>query len=185
MAKRAPAQKAEATGAGVAGPLEDAWRIFDARHLPYRVLMLGKMLDRLTAQQVREQADLSLAEWRVLVHLAVMGPKSASEVSAAALVDRAEVSRAVRALEASGYLDRADNPRNRKSSLLTLTPAGQGVYDGIHMQRRVFYEALTMGLTPDALAMLDGFLLHMARNADQLAREWASAGGLTETAEKA
>jgi len=181
MARRAPApeappRKAGAASADTAGPLEDAWRIFDARHLPYRVLMLGKMLDRLTAQQVREQAGLSLAEWRVLVHLAVMGAKSASEVSAAALVDRAEVSRAVRTLEASGYLHRADNPRNCKSSLLALTPSGQAIYDDVHMQRRVFYEALTAGLTSDALAMLDGSLLHMARNADRLAREWASTG---------
>lgn len=82
------------------GPLEEAWRIFDARHLPYRVLMLGKMFDRLSVQQVRDRAGMSLAEWRVLAHIAVMGPKSASEVSGAALVDRAEVSRAVRSLEA-------------------------------------------------------------------------------------
>ena len=53
--------------------------LFDERHLPYRVLMLGKMFDRLTAQQVREHAGLSLAQWRVLVHIAVMGSKSASE----------------------------------------------------------------------------------------------------------
>lgn len=186
-AQETPMQTAEAEGraAGSSGPLEDAWSIFDARHMPYRLLMLGKMLDRLTAQQLREKADLSLAEWRVLVHLAVMGPKSASEVSTAALVDRAEVSRAVRALETSGYLNRADNPRNRKSSLLILTPAGQAVYESVYMQRRTFYEALTMGMTPDTLTMLDGLLLHMARNADQLAREWTSAGSVTETAGKA
>jgi DNA-binding MarR family transcriptional regulator len=178
MAKRPAAQEVslQQPGTGTAGPLEDAWRIFDARHLPYRALMLGKMLDRLTAQQVREHAGLSLAEWRVLVHIAVMGPKSASEVSAAALVDRAEVSRAVRALEANGYLNRANNPRNRKSSLLTLTPEGVAVYDSLHVQRRAFFEALTAGFTPDALAMLDGLLLRMARNADRIAQQRASSG---------
>lgn len=153
------------------GPLEEAWRIFDARHLPYRVLMLGKMLDRLSVQQVRDLSGLSLAEWRVLAHLAVMGSKSASEVSAAALVDRAEVSRAVSALEADGYLARVDNPRNRKSSLLVLTAAGQGVYESMHMERRSFFNALTEGIDPDSLAQLDALLLQMARNADKLARD--------------
>lgn len=182
MAKRASAQAGTVSASrqetSVAGPLEDVWRIFDARHLPYRVLMLGKMLDRLSAQQLRDHVDISLAEWRVLVHIAVMGQRSASEISAAALVDRAEVSRAVRALELGGYLNRTDNPRNRKSSLLTLTPAGQAIYDSLSVQRRAFFEALTAGLDTDALATLDGLLLRMARNADQLARERAGGGAM-------
>lgn len=155
------------------GPLEEAWRIFDARHLPYRVLMLGKMLDRLSVQQVRDRAGMSLAEWRVLAHIAVMGSKSASEVSGAALVDRAEVSRAVRSLEAGGYLSRANNPRNRKSSLLTLTPAGKAVFDQVHLHRRAFFDALMTGLTPEEVATLDRLLLTMARNADRIASERA------------
>jgi len=153
------------------GPLEEAWRIFDARHLPYRVLMLGKMLDRLSVQQVRDRAGMSLAEWRVLAHIAVMGARSASEVSSAALVDRAEVSRAVRSLELGGYLSRAHNPRNRKSSLLTLTPAGKAVFDKVHMHRRAFFDTLTTGLSSDEMATLDRLLLTMARNADQVAIE--------------
>jgi len=157
------------------GPLEEAWRIFDARHLPYRVLMLGKMFDRLSVQQVRDRAGMSLAEWRVLAHIAVMGPKSASEVSGAALVDRAEVSRAVRSLEAGGYLSRAHNPRNRKSSLLTLTPAGEAVFDRVHLHRRAFFDAVMEGLTPEEMATLDRQLLTMARNADRIAQERVSA----------
>jgi DNA-binding MarR family transcriptional regulator len=152
------------------GPLEEAWGIFDARHVPYRLLMLGKMVDRLTVQHVRDLSGLSLAEWRVLVHLAVMGSKSASEVSAAALVDRAEVSRAVRALEDAGHLARVDNPRNRKSSLLRLTPSGQGVFDRVHLERRAFFDALTSEINADELAVLDELLLRMARSADRLAR---------------
>lgn len=160
-----------------AGPLEEAWRIFDERHLPYRVLMLGKMLDRLSVQHVRDLCGLSLAEWRVLAHLAVMGSKSASEVSAAALVDRAEVSRAVGALEADGYLKRVDNPRNRKSSLLLLTDAGRSCYDRVHLGRRAFFDAVMANIEPDALAVLDGLLLRMARNADQLARDGIGTAG--------
>jgi DNA-binding MarR family transcriptional regulator len=161
------------------GPLEDAWRIFDARHLPYRLLMLGKMLDRLASQQVRDHAGMSIAEWRVLAHLAVMGSKSASEVSAAALVDRAEVSRAVRALEESSFLTRIDNPRNRKSSLLVLTPLGQETFRRVSRQRRDFYSALTADIAPQELDLLDGLLLRMARQADRLAREEMAQGRRT------
>lgn len=163
--------KQEVASPETAGPLEDAWKIFDARHLPYRVLMLGKMLDRLSVQHVRDLGGISLAEWRVLAHLAVMGPKSASEVSAAALVDRAEVSRAVRMLEEGGYVVREDNPRNRKSNLLVLTPAGKTIYDRVHKERRAFFDALTAGIGKEDLVLLDGLLLRMARQADRLARD--------------
>lgn len=153
------------------GPLEEAWRTFGARHLPYRLLMLGKMLDRLSVQHIRDEASLSLAEWRVLVHLAVMGTKSASEVSAAALVDRAEVSRAVHSLEAGGYIVRNDNPRNRRSSLLVLTPQGQAVYDRVYKERRGFFDYLTSDFDQKALEQLDGMLLLIARRADLLASD--------------
>jgi len=156
------------------GPLEVAWSIFDERHLPYRLLMLGKMLDRISTQHIRELAGVSLAEWRVIVHLAVMGSKSASEVSAAALVDRAEVSRAVRSLELAGYLTRVDNPRNRKSSLLVVTREGMKIYERMQRQRRGFYEKLLVDIEPEELAMLDELLLRIARRAD------AEAAGETE-----
>lgn len=153
------------------GPLEEAWRVFGARHLPYRLLMLGKMLDRLSVQHIREQAGISLAEWRVLVHLAVMGTQSASDVSSSALVDRAEVSRAVHSLEQSGHLIRTDNPRNRRSSLLVLTEQGQAIYDRVHKERRGFFDSLTSDFDEQSLTQLDGMLLRIARQADQLARD--------------
>lgn len=162
--RRAP--KAREKQAAVPGPLEEAWSIFDARHLPYRLLMLGKMLDRISTQHIRELAGVSLAEWRVIAHLAVMGSKSASEVSAAALVDRAEVSRAVRSLETAGYLTRLDNPRNRKSSLLVVTPAGMKVYERMQRQRRSFYGKLLVDIDAAQLAQLDELLLRIARRAD-------------------
>jgi len=151
------------------GPLEEAWSIFDERHLPYRLLMLGKMLDRLSVQYIRELGGVSLAEWRVLAHLAIMGSRSASEISTAALVDRAEVSRAVRSLEEAGLLTRVDNPRNRKSSLLVLTDAGKAVYDRVHKERRAFFDGLVADLSRDELDILDGLLLRVARRADGMA----------------
>ena len=153
------------------GPLEEAWSLFDSRHLPYRLLMLGKMLDRLSVQNIRELGGVSLAEWRVLAHLELMGARSASEISAAALVDRAEVSRAVSSMEAAGLLTRVDNPRNRKSSLLVLTPKAHEIYQRVSGQRRDFYGELMADISPNELKLLDELLLRMARQADRIARE--------------
>jgi hypothetical protein len=78
---------------------ERRWQLFGPTHLPYRILLLAKMIDRVTTQHVRDRAAMSLAEWRVISHVALMGQCSAAEIAEAAFVDRSEVSRAVAALE--------------------------------------------------------------------------------------
>jgi len=113
---------------------------FGPSHVPYRILLLGKMIDRVTAQHVRDTAQLSLAEWRVLTHVEMIGKCSAAEVASVAYSDRAEVSRALSSLEKRGFIQREANPRNRKSSLVSLTPEGKAVHAAIRGERGKFYE---------------------------------------------
>jgi len=113
---------------------------FGPSHIPYRLLLLSKMIDRVTAQHVRDTAQLSLAEWRVLTHVEMIGKCSAAEVASVAYSDRAEVSRALGSLEQRGFVQREANPRNRKSSLVSLTAEGKGVHAAIRGERGKFYE---------------------------------------------
>ena len=154
---------------------EVAWDVFGPRHVPYRILLLGKMLDRLTTQHVRELAGLPLADWRIMAHLAVMGEKSASEVMSAALMDRAEVSRSVASIVANGLLAKRTNPRNRKSSLLALTDKGRAVYDKVYGERRIFFDEMTADLSDMDLSILDEMLRRIARRADRLSRKGLAA----------
>ena len=112
---------------------------FGPSHIPYRILLLSKMIDRVTAQHVRDTAQLSLAEWRVLTHVEMMGKCSAAEVASVAYSDRAEVSRAIGSLEKRGFVQREANPRNRKSSLVSLTDAGKAIHAAIRGERGKFY----------------------------------------------
>src|SRR6185295_12455487 len=113
---------------------------FGPSHIPYRILLLGKMIDRVTAQHVRDTAQLTLAEWRVLTHVEMIGKCSAAEVASVAYSDRAEVSRAIGSLEERGLVQREANPRNRKSSLVSLTTEGKAVHTAIRGERGKFYE---------------------------------------------
>ncbi|MEO9130954.1 MAG: MarR family transcriptional regulator [Sphingomonas sp.] len=113
---------------------------FGPSHIPYRILLLGKMIDRVTAQHVRDTAQITLAEWRVLTHVEMIGKCSAAEVASAAYSDRAEVSRAVGSLEERGLVQREANPRNRKSSLVSLTAEGKAVHAAIRGERGKFYD---------------------------------------------
>ena len=136
---------------------------FGPSHLPYRILLLGKMIDRVTAQHVRDTAQLSLAEWRVLTHVEMIGKCSAAEVASVAYSDRAEVSRAVGSLEKRGFVQRETNPRNRKSSLVSLTPAGKTVHAAIRGERGRFYERWLTDLSEDERVALNASLEKVTR----------------------
>ena len=134
---------------------ERRWKLFGQSHLPYRILLLAKMIDRVTSQHVREKAAMSLAEWRVISHVELMGRCSASEIADAAFVDRAEVSRAVGVLEGRGLIQREPHPRNRKSSLISLTEEGKRIYDSVREERSGMYEDWLGDLSADERRQLD------------------------------
>ncbi|MEH3108212.1 MAG: MarR family winged helix-turn-helix transcriptional regulator [Sphingomonas fennica] len=156
-------------GEGTGGlSVADHWGLFGPDHLPYRILLLGRMLDRLTAQHVRSVGDMAVAEWRVLAHLAQMGERSASAVSAAALVERSEVSRAVARLTADGLVHARPNPANARSRLLSLTEAGRARFAATRAARLGFFATVMQGFTPDEAAALDGALLRIAQQVERM-----------------
>lgn len=136
---------------------------FGPSHIPYRILLLSKMIDRVTAQHVRDTAQLSLAEWRVLTHVEMIGKCSSAEVVSVAYADRAEVSRAVASLEKRGFVQREANPRNRRSSLVSLTEAGKAVHAAIRGERGKFYEQWLTDLSDAERVALNAALEKVTR----------------------
>ena len=148
-------------------PLPETWQLFDQVHLPYRILLLAKLLDRATARQLRDQDDLTLAEWRVLAHLETLGEASSARIAAAAAADRAEVSRAVASLEKAGLIVRRPDAGNRKRLLLRLTDKGQQVHRTVRTKRVAYFEYLLADLDGEERRSLDAGLLKIARRVEE------------------
>lgn len=148
-------------------PLPETWQLFDQVHLPYRILLLAKLLDRATARQLREQEDLTLAEWRVLAHLETLGEASSARIAAAAAADRAEVSRAVASLEKAGLIVRRPDSENRKRLLLRLTDDGQRIHRAVRAKRVAYFQYLLADLDEDERTSLDAALLKIARRVEE------------------
>lgn len=142
---------------------ERRWTRFGQTHLPYRLLLLAKMIDRATAQHVRERAEMSVAEWRVMSNVEVMGSCRASEIADAAFVDRSEVSRAVVALEGRQLIRRDPDPRNRKSSLITLTEEGRRIYSAVRKERGRIYQEWLCDLSEEERRQVDDGLRKVMR----------------------
>jgi DNA-binding MarR family transcriptional regulator len=148
-------------------PLPETWQLFDQVHLPYRILLLAKLLDRATARQLREEDDLTLAEWRVLAHLETLGEASSARIAAAAAADRAEVSRAVASLEEAGLILRRPDSGNRKRLLLRLTEQGRKVHRAVRAKRVAYFEYLLADLDENERRGLDAALLKIARRVEE------------------
>lgn len=148
-------------------PLPETWQLFDQVHLPYRILLLAKLLDRATARQLRDQDDLTLAEWRVLANLETLGEASSARIAAAAAADRAEVSRAVASLEQAGLIVRRPDSGNRKRLLLRLTEKGRQVHRAVRAKRVAYFEHLLADLGEEERSRLDAALLKIARRVEE------------------
>ncbi|MEP6785484.1 MAG: MarR family transcriptional regulator [Sphingomonadales bacterium] len=143
--------------------LEERWANVAPQNLPYHILLLAKLLDRITAQHVRETADLSLAEWRTMAHLDYLGTCSASEVANLAFVDRAEVSRSIHALEARGLVRREPHPSKRNSRHVSLTDAGKKIHVAIRGERGKFFNDWVADLNDEDQKQLDSGLRQIIR----------------------
>jgi DNA-binding MarR family transcriptional regulator len=152
-------------------PLRALWGSYGLLHLPYRLLIVTKMLDRLTSTTILRGEHLSLAEWRVMANLLRTGQSTVNALAAAAYVDRAEVSRASRALERHGLVARESHPSSKAKRVLKLTEAGQEMAQRIGGQRREFYNYLLEGLGEEDRQKLDDLLLHIAVRIEQYDRE--------------
>jgi DNA-binding MarR family transcriptional regulator len=147
--------------------LRKLWESYGLLHLPFRMLIITKMLDRLTSATILKGEHLTLAEWRVMANLLRTGESTVNALAAFASVDRAEVSRASRALEKHGLIERTSHPSSKAKRLLRLSDAGRVMATRIGGQRREFYSYLLEGLSEEDRQKFDELLLHIAVRVEQ------------------
>jgi DNA-binding MarR family transcriptional regulator len=134
----------------------------------FHLILVAKAIDRLSIKDLSENSDLTIAEWRVLSRLGPTDGQTVRQISEAAWVDRAEVSRAAASLEAQGLTSRRVNPADRRSPILFVTEQGRALYDQLLVSRADFHSRLSSGLAGAEYAMLDHLLLQVARRVTAL-----------------
>lgn len=126
-----------------------------AAFLPYRLAVVAQRVSRAFAQRYRDEFGLSVAEWRVLAHLAQSGNVSVREVFARVELDKPRVSRAAARLEAAGYVSKQPDPRDGRLVALALSPAGRALMDRLMPMAQAFDAELDAILGPDARRFRD------------------------------
>jgi len=128
------------------------------RFLPYLLNQAAEATSRSFQPTYRAAYGMTRTQWRVLAHLGKFGAMTARDICARSHTEKTKVSRAVAALEADGYLDRAISPEDRRAEILSLTDRGRAVFADLGQRAADYDRDLRAQLGPDLAARLDDLL---------------------------
>jgi DNA-binding MarR family transcriptional regulator len=93
--------------------------------LPYQLAVAASRVSRGFAEIYRAEFGLTIAEWRVLAHLAQSGAVSVREICARVEMDKPKISRAAARLETAGLIEKHENSSDRRLVVISMTDAGR------------------------------------------------------------
>ena len=120
-----------------------------------------------SARRLRQEAgtDLSPSLTAALATVERHGPLTPSELAARERVQRPTITRIVCRLEEAGLVTRAADPGDRRSALITVTPAGRALLDAGRTRKDAFLSerlealpAADRATLERAAALLEGML---------------------------
>ncbi len=110
-----------------------------------------------TARRLRQQGgtDLSAALTSALATVEKRGPLTPSELADAERVKRPSATRIVARLNEQGLVERAGDPTDRRSSLVSITPAGRSLLSRLRGRKNAYLARRLRELEPDDIAALE------------------------------
>lgn len=112
----------------------------------------------------------------VLYTVNCVGPLRLSDLAAQVQLDVSTVSRHARALELSGYLERAADPDDRRAAFLSVTEAGRKVLDDTFARRRADLDRALSRWSSDDLQTFERLLNQLADDLEANPPKPSSAG---------
>ncbi|MDX3906243.1 MAG: MarR family transcriptional regulator [Pigmentiphaga sp.] len=119
-----------------------------------KVATLSKALMRASVQYGKAQFGISQVEWQVITLLGILQPVSIRQLAYTALVDAAQISRAVSGLSKRGLVTRRRSQRDCREAELTLTEEGMNVMSQLRRTALERNARLFEGFEPQKVAEL-------------------------------
>lgn len=138
------------------------------KFLPYRLSVTSNLVSQAIANAYVALFNLTVWEWRVIAVIAESSGITQQEIGLLTRMDKVTVSRAAIALATRGLVERTPNPRDGRSHILTLSPAGAELYGhvapkALELEARIFGQ-----LDPADLSRLSDILARVAEAAEKL-----------------
>jgi DNA-binding MarR family transcriptional regulator len=138
--------------------------------LPYRLNVAASLTSQALSRIYTERYKFGVPEWRVLVTLGEFGTMTGKAVGLHSHMHKTKVSRAVALLERRKLVARKANREDMREAFLSLTPAGQTIYDDLAPAALDFTRQLMDAVEPADRPALDRALRRIIERADDLAK---------------
>jgi DNA-binding MarR family transcriptional regulator len=111
--------------------------------IPYRLSIASNVVSDNIANAYEALFGLKIPEWRLIAVIAEHAPITQQSICARTRMDKVTVSRAAIALAERGLIARAEHSGDRRSHLLSLSPAGAALYvdvapKALELEARIF-----------------------------------------------
>lgn len=116
---------------------------------------LRPMVTRLARRMRQVGAELSPTQGAALATIDCHGPLTPSELAAREKIQRPTATRVLARLEEAGLVTRTPDPDDRRSSLVSTTPAGRALLDTVRDRKDLYLAQRLDRLSPEDLAALD------------------------------
>ena len=124
------------------------------RRITYRLSRTHSKLNAWATKILRERAELTLMQWRVLVLLDTLGDCTIAEMVRKTGFDKGLVSRTVKTLSHRGAVEMTPSSEDQRRQIITMTKHGRAIFDQAAQAMMARQEALVAGFTPQELEML-------------------------------
>lgn len=141
-----------------------------------RICRLADAMVRMSSWHLKQRWNLRNTDFRLLNVLDGGEPLSVNEVGRRALLDQAWVSRSLRALERVKLVERRNDHRDSRLTLVTLTRRGRDVLDEFRpyaaWSERVLLTGVDAGTLKGLLDQLESNTQNLMNTLESLPKEW-------------
>jgi len=132
-------------------PTTPRWLEAEERRAWLAYVEFSTLLSDHLNRQLRQDAGLTHADYTLLAHLSSLPDQTLtmSELAERLKITRSRLTHAVTRLQDAGYVDRRDDPTNRRNQLAVLTEGGRRLLERaapghVEAVRRAIFDALTL-----------------------------------------
>lgn len=140
------------------GDVPPSFHLGGLPYFGYRLAVTAKLFDRKFVEILKRHSTLTLPQWRCVAQLGLAEPGTVRSLAEGAVVDRAEVSRALARLVAQGLVARNDNQGDQRSPQFTLTAKGRAVFASLRQPVSEFISSLVTQVAASDIEAADRVL---------------------------
>ncbi|RBI83776.1 hypothetical protein DRV85_14060 [Rhodosalinus halophilus] len=134
-----------------------------SRFFTYRISLLSRLLATEGGRRYTKKFNLTMPQWRVVSTLGHFRELPVTGIAERVFMDRAQVSRTIESLVERGLVRMRPNIEDRRSTLFSLSHAGEDLYAAALPAAMERQEELMSGFSPDEIDVFDRMLDELLR----------------------